>query len=113
MSQGAAMLDNRGHASPKEQIQRLILTKIDAVSGQNLRQATAAQHLAIDQDAVAVEDDEIGLGHRARSAPPIRSYTQALGNNPTKCAPPELWTPVRRLHSPTQGRGMNRRVPEA
>jgi len=61
------VIENRGHASSKEQIERLIETKIDAVTRQHLREAAATQHLAVDQDAVAVENDEIGLGHR-RSA---------------------------------------------
>src|SRR6266487_2597787 len=75
------MLDDRSHASSEEQIQCLIQIKIDAVARQNLREAAAAQHLAIDQDAVAVENDEIGLNHRAF---PIymRAYTQEMGNNP-------------------------------
>ena len=57
------MLEHRRHASSKEQIERLIDAKIDAIRGQGFRKAAATQHLAIDQDAVAVEDDEIGLGH--------------------------------------------------
>ena len=34
--------------------QRLIQTKADTVTRQNLRKATATQHLAVDQYAVAV-----------------------------------------------------------
>jgi hypothetical protein len=63
-SQRFVVLNDRGHASSEEQIERLIQTKIDAVARQNLREAAAAQHLAINKDAVAVENDEIGLGHR-------------------------------------------------
>ena len=76
------MFDDRGHASSKEQIERLIQTKIDAVACQNLGKATAAQHLAVDQDAVTVEDNEIGLGHRIGFPRPIRAYAHDMGNNP-------------------------------
>jgi hypothetical protein len=64
VSQRFIMLNDRSHASSKKQIERLIQTNIDAVSLQDLRQATATQHLTIDQYAVAVENDEIRLGHR-------------------------------------------------
>ena len=57
------MLEHRGHASSEKQIERLINAEIDAVRGQRFRKTTATQHLAIDQHAVAVENDEIGLGH--------------------------------------------------
>ncbi len=58
------MLEDRRHASPKEQIKCLIDVKADAVSRQRVREAATAQHLAVDQYAVAVENDEIGPDHR-------------------------------------------------
>jgi hypothetical protein len=58
------MIEDRSRASSKEQIERLIETKIDAVARKHLRKATATQHLAIDQYAIAVENDEIGPVHR-------------------------------------------------
>src|ERR1700682_1584720 len=58
------VLQHRGHASSKKQIEGLIEAKIDAVPSQGLGKATATQHLAIDQYSVAVENDEIGPGHR-------------------------------------------------
>src|SRR3981189_2182458 len=57
------VIADRRHASSKKQIERLIQVQINAIPGQDFRKARAAQHLAIDQYAVAVEDDEIGLGH--------------------------------------------------
>src|SRR5258708_7345415 len=47
------------------------------------RKAAAAQHLAIDQYAVTVENDEIGLNHRAFPIS-IRAYTPEMGNNSCK-----------------------------
>jgi hypothetical protein len=35
--------------------------------GERLGKAAAAQHLAVDQHAVAVENDEVGLYHRLLS----------------------------------------------
>src|SRR6478752_2955932 len=77
------MLDDRRHASSEEQIERLIQTEIDAIARQYFRKAAAAQHLTIDQYAVTVENDEIGLDHRAFPIN-IRAYTPELGNNPYK-----------------------------
>ena len=57
------MFEDRVHASSEGQVKRLIQTEVDAVSCQDFRKTAATQHLAIDQDAVAVEDDEVGLGH--------------------------------------------------
>jgi hypothetical protein len=58
------MLEHRRHASPKKQIERLIHAKIDAIGSQRFRKTAATQHFAIDQYAVAVENDEIWFGHR-------------------------------------------------
>src|SRR6476660_7319129 len=77
------MLDDRRHASSEEQIERLIQTEIDAVARQYFRKAAAAQHLTVDQYAVTVENDEIGLDHRAFPIS-IRAYTLEMGNNPHK-----------------------------
>jgi hypothetical protein len=51
------MFENRRHASPKEQIQRLIDVELDAVPRERMREAAAAQHFTIDQHSVAIEDD--------------------------------------------------------
>jgi hypothetical protein len=75
------MIEHRTRASSKKQLEGLIDAKMDAVSSQNLRKATATQYLAVDQHAVAVENNEIGLGHRIPPAR-IRSYTHPMGNNP-------------------------------
>src|SRR4029450_2619044 len=80
-SQRFVMLEDRRHASSKEQIKRLIDVKPDAVSRQRVGETATAQHLAIDQHAVAIENDEIGHYHRSFSDP-IRAYTQLMGNNP-------------------------------
>jgi hypothetical protein len=61
------MLEHRGHASPKKQIECLIHAKIDAVGGQRFRKTAATQHFAVDQYAVAVENDEIWPDHGAFS----------------------------------------------
>src|SRR6266851_7608701 len=66
-SQRFVMFENRSHASSKEQIERLTHGKIDTVSCQRFRKTAATQHLAIDQYAVAIENDEIGLDHRKYS----------------------------------------------
>jgi hypothetical protein len=58
------MFQHGSRVPPKKQIKRLIQTKRDTVSRQNFREAATAQHLAIDQHAVAVKNDEIGLRHR-------------------------------------------------
>src|ERR1700726_2105910 len=63
-SQGLIVIDDRRRASPEEQIERLVETKMDAVARQHLRKAAATQYLAIDQYAIAVENDKVGLGHR-------------------------------------------------
>jgi hypothetical protein len=46
----------------------------------------ATQHLAIDQHAIAVENDEIGLGHRTFVSMLkfsfIRIYAHHMSNNP-------------------------------
>src|SRR5258708_35144356 len=75
MSRSLIVVEHRAHASSKEQVERLLGIKLDAVSRQTLREAAAAQHFAIDQHAVAIEDDEIGLGHRRLPYPnsPARS----------------------------------------
>jgi hypothetical protein len=70
------VIEDRRHISSKEQIERLILTEMDAVSSQGLRKATAAQHLTIDQDAVAVENDEIGFCHCRFSHPNQSIYSR-------------------------------------
>ena len=57
------MLENCGGASSEEQIERLVQAEVDTVRCQNLRQAAATQHFAIDQYAVAVEDDQVGFNH--------------------------------------------------
>src|SRR5439155_6084361 len=80
-SQRFVMLEDRRHASSQEQIERLIDVKADAVSRQRVGETATAQHLAIDQHAVAIENDEIGPGHHGFPAP-IRAYTQVMGNNP-------------------------------
>src|SRR5260221_5000654 len=59
-SQRFVVFENRGQASSQEQIECLIDAKIDAVPCQRCRKAAAAQQLAVDQYAVAVENDEIG-----------------------------------------------------
>src|SRR6266851_7681229 len=64
LSRSFVIFQHRGRIPSKKQIKRLIQTKRDAVSRQNLRKAVTAQHLAIDQHAVAVKNDEIGLRHR-------------------------------------------------
>ena len=69
------MLEDRGHASPEKQIERLVHVKIDAIRRQSFRKTTATQHLAIDQHAVAVENDEIGPGHRMFPMPDKSIYS--------------------------------------
>ena len=80
-SQRLIMLEHRSHASSKKQIERLIDAKIDAIRGQRFRKTATTQHFAIDQYAVAVENDEIWPDHRGFPFP-IRAYTHTLGNNP-------------------------------
>src|SRR6267154_243414 len=62
-SQRVVVVEDRRRASSEEQIKRLIQTEADAVSRQHFRKTAATQHLAIDQHAVAIENDEIGLHH--------------------------------------------------
>ena len=57
-SQRFVMLEDRCHASSKEQLKRLIDVELDAVSRKRMREAAATQHLTIDQHAVAIENDE-------------------------------------------------------
>src|SRR5712675_1692491 len=71
LSRSFVIFQHRGRIPSKKQIKRLIQTKRDAVSRQNLRKAVTAQHLAIDQHAVAVKNDEIGL--RNSVVPYLRS----------------------------------------
>ena len=71
-------------ATGSMQIERLIDPDFNSAPGQDFRKAATAQYLAIDQHAVTIENDEVGLDHRVRFQPAIRSYTQRLGNNPVK-----------------------------
>ncbi len=57
-------LEDRSHASSKKQLECLIDAKIDAIRGQGFRKTATTQHFAIDQYAVAVENDEIWPDHR-------------------------------------------------
>ena len=56
-SQCFIMLEDRSHASSKKQLECLIDAKIDAIRGQGFRKTATTQHFAIDQYAVAVEND--------------------------------------------------------
>ena len=58
------MLANRRYISSKEQVKRLIDVKADAVSRQRAGETATTQHLAVDQYAIAIENDEIGPDHR-------------------------------------------------
>jgi len=58
------VIEDRRRASSEEQIKRLIQTEADAIPRQHFRKTAAAQYLAIDQHAVAIKNDEIGLHHR-------------------------------------------------
>ena len=71
------MLDNRGQASPKEQIERVRQLQTNAVLGQRVGKATAAQHLAVDEDTVAVKNDQLGDGTHVQ----IGSYAHLESNS--------------------------------
>src|SRR5579859_949904 len=85
-AQFPVMLKHRRHASSKEQIERLIQTEVDAILGQDLGKTAATDQFAVDQHTVAVEDDEVRLGHWiGRFAPQasitMRSYAQSMSNS--------------------------------
>jgi hypothetical protein len=76
------VVQHRRDALSKKSIEYLIDPDLDSAPGEGFRKTATAQHLAVDQYAVTIENDEVGLDHRARFQPAIRSYTQLLGNNP-------------------------------
>ncbi|MGX1145767.1 hypothetical protein AB7M15_001589 [Bradyrhizobium ottawaense] len=76
----AIMLLDRLGAAPEKELERLLLAERDAELGQHLGQASAAQQLAVDEHAVAIEDDQIG-SWLAAVHPAIRSYTHAMSNS--------------------------------
>ena len=80
LAEFAIVLRDRARASSEKQLERLRECQRYPKSGQLVRQALAAQQLAVDEHAVAVEDDEIGP-LPASVHPAIRSYTHALSNS--------------------------------
>src|SRR5262249_34264939 len=82
----AIMLDDRAHAPPEKQLERLSKRQRYAKFRQLVGQAATAQQLAVDEHAVAIEDDQLGLWpdwvHRA-----IRSYTHSMSNSSPRNTP--------------------------
>src|SRR5260221_797342 len=85
-SQSFIVLEDRSHASSKEQVKRLIDIKADAVSRQRVGETATTQYLAVDQHAVAIENDEIGIGHHKSFPVSFRVYTHCMSNNSTYAA---------------------------
>src|SRR6266702_6224519 len=77
--QRLVMFEYRTQASSEDQIERLIHVEIDTVCCQRAREAAATQHFAIDQHAVAVENDEIGPDHRKFFSRSNQSIYPAIG----------------------------------
>src|SRR5262245_624989 len=69
------MLQHRVHAAAKKQVQGFIQAAVDSTPRQGFAKATAAPQLAVDQDAIAVEDDEVGLHDRRERVPSTIIYS--------------------------------------
>ena len=65
------ILGHRRETPAEEAVEDLGQSDRDAVPDEHLDQALAAQHFAVDQDAVAVEYDQVAIDHR-RNARSIR-----------------------------------------
>ena len=58
------MLQHRVQAAAEKPVNGFLQAELDAAPGEGVAQAAAAQELAVDQYAIAVENDEIGPHHR-------------------------------------------------
>ena len=58
------MLQHCVQAATEKQVEDFIQADLDAAPRQGFAQAAAAQELAVDQHAIAVENDEMGPHHR-------------------------------------------------
>jgi hypothetical protein len=79
----AVVLQHCRGAAPQEQIERFRHLQANAVRGQRFGQATAAQHLAVDEYAIAVKNDQLGPGTVHIQ---IGSYAH-LESNSSACGP--------------------------
>ena len=74
------MLQHGRRAAAQEQLERVRELERDAVGGEYFGKTPAAQHLAVDEDAIAIEDDQVGSAlvmlHRN-----IRSYAHSESNS--------------------------------
>ena len=76
------MLEHRVEAAAEKQVKGFLQADLDPTAGQGLAQAAAAQDLAVDQHAIAVENDEMGPHHRLGEKRSMRSYTPKKSNCP-------------------------------
>jgi hypothetical protein len=74
---------DRGSAPPDEQLKGSIDIEVDAVAGERLAKAATTENFAVDQHTVAVENDQVDLGHYSVPKPlHSRRYTHLLSNSP-------------------------------
>jgi len=76
------MLHHRVEAAAEKEVEGFLHADLDPAAGQGLAQAAAAQELAVDQHAIAVENDEMGPHHRLGEKRSKRSYTPKKSNCP-------------------------------
>ena len=76
------MLQHRVQATAEEEVEGFLQADVDPTAGQGLAQAAAAQELAVNQHAIAVENDEMGPHHRLGEKRSMRSYTPKKSNCP-------------------------------
>jgi hypothetical protein len=65
------IIGHRSHASAEESLEDEVEIGLDLVTPEQIHQALAAEHLAVDEHAVAIEDDQ--LVAQGRSQGGIRS----------------------------------------
>jgi predicted XRE-type DNA-binding protein len=94
------MFEDSGHASSKEQIECLVHGKANAVSGERFRKTATTQHLAIDQYAVAVENDEIGQVPHAQYEHILRKWAIILLCSPGTANQTDFAVPAPRKVQP-------------
>jgi hypothetical protein len=76
------MADDAGISSSEEGLVDGGKIKVEAVPGQDAHQARAAENLAVDEDAIAIEYDEFVVFHRpSTSSMPGQCYSWPLRLN--------------------------------
>src|SRR5262245_14177408 len=77
----AVMLQHRSSAAPEKQLKRLGELEPYTARCEHLGKTLTAQHLAVDEDAITVEDDQVELA-QAGTHCSMRSYAHPLSNSP-------------------------------